>query len=145
VEAPDQSGRRKDKIMDQEYQSARRRLPEPSADDRTRYESGDRYALAWRDSGVRRTRRASNWTAAALIAGVAATSGYFVHAAAPAPAGSAGGATSATTGAVHSTAGHGQKPSVTHSVVTSSGSGVTVGSSSSSGTGGGSTTTWRDN
>ena len=32
-----------------------------------------------RAAGVRRVRRASNWTAAALIAGVAAATGYFAH------------------------------------------------------------------
>jgi hypothetical protein len=32
-----------------------------------------------RASGVRRVRRASNWTAATLIAGVAAAAGYFAH------------------------------------------------------------------
>ena len=134
--------------MDQEYQSGRRRLPKPAAEDRTSYESGDRYAPAWRDSGVRRTRRASNWTAAALIAGVAATSGYFVHAAAVSPAGLTGSTTSGTTGVTQqpgTASAHGQKPSVTHSVVTSSGSGVTVGSSSSGGAGAGGATTWRDN
>jgi hypothetical protein len=31
---------------------------------------------------VRRTRQISSWTAAALVAGVAAGSGYFAHAAA---------------------------------------------------------------
>ena len=36
-------------------------------------------AAAGRADGVRRVRRASNWTAAALIAGVAAASGYFAH------------------------------------------------------------------
>ena len=33
-----------------------------------------------RDGGVRYTRRVSNWTAAALIAAVAATTGYLAHA-----------------------------------------------------------------
>lgn len=32
-----------------------------------------------RDGGIRRSRRASSWTAAALIAGVAATTGYLAH------------------------------------------------------------------
>ena len=32
-----------------------------------------------RDDGVRYTRRVSNWTAAALIAAVAATTGYLAH------------------------------------------------------------------
>lgn len=33
-----------------------------------------------RDYGARHTRRVSNWTAAALVAGVAATTGYLAHA-----------------------------------------------------------------
>lgn len=33
-----------------------------------------------RDDGIRRSRRTSSWTAAALIAGVAATTGYLAHA-----------------------------------------------------------------
>lgn len=52
------------------------RFDEPAA--------GWRYAPAWqpfdpRDYGNRRTRRASNWTAAALVAGVAVTTGYLAH------------------------------------------------------------------
>ncbi len=43
-----------------------------------------RSAVASRAEGVRRVRRASNWTAAALIAGVAAASGYFAHQTPPA-------------------------------------------------------------
>ncbi len=136
----------------QEYQSGRRRLSATPDDDGSADRPAGRYAPAWRDSGVRRTRRAANWTAAALIAGVAATSGYFVHAAANSPVGAASGTTGVTQQTV---AGHGHKPSLTHSVVTSSGSGVTVGGSGSGGSGsggsgsggsgGGSPATWRDN
>ena len=56
-----------------------RRLPRPDPpypDDT----SFARRAGMTRDGGVRRVRRVSNWTAAALIAGVAATTGYFAHA-----------------------------------------------------------------
>ncbi len=133
---------------DQQHQSGFRRLPgTPDYDDGAAYEPAGRHAPAWRDYGVRRTRRASNWTAAALIAGVAATSGYFVHAAASSPAGSTGGATSSTgvTQQPGTATVHGQKPSLTHSVVTSSGSGVAVGASGPGGSAGGATTTWRDN
>lgn len=43
-----------------------------------------RAAGAWmppgsRDFGTRQARRASNWTAAALVAGVAVTTGYLAH------------------------------------------------------------------
>ena len=130
---------------DQDYQRGRRRLPATADDDGNSYQSAGPYAPAWRDSGVRRTRRASNWTAAALIAGVAATSGYFVHATANSPVGAASGTTGVTQQTV---TGHGHKPSLTHSVVTSSGSGVTVGGSGAGGaggSGGGSATSWRDN
>ena len=43
-----------------------------------------RQAGTTRDRGVHGVRRVSNWTAAALIAGVAATTGYFAHASQPA-------------------------------------------------------------
>ena len=125
--------------MDQDYQP-RRKLPGPGSEPWDDEGPQARYAPAWRAEGLRRTRRASNWTAAALIAGVAATSGYFVHAASTPAA-----ATSLNqTGSV---AGHGPKPSVSHPVVTSGGSGVTVGSSGpgAAGSGGVSTATWRDN
>ena len=75
-----------------------------------------------RASGVRRLRRASNWTAAALIAGVAAATGYFAHHTQPAaPAvstvsGTAPGASTAAPG----------KPTLSNPVTTSSGSGVVV-------------------
>ena len=75
-----------------------------------------------RAGGVRRLRRASNWTAAALIAGVAAATGYFAHHAPPAaPAvstvsGTAPGASTAAPG----------KPTLSNPVTTSSGSGVVV-------------------
>lgn len=74
-----------------------------------------------RAAGVRRVRWASNWMAAALIAGVAAATGYFAHHAPPAaPAG-----TSTTTVPGSTGAGVG-KPSLSGPVATSSGSGVTV-------------------
>src|SRR5215472_17543411 len=75
-----------------------------------------------RTSGIRRLRRASNWTAAALIAGVAATTGYFAHHAQPAtPAISTVSGTAPGAG----TAGPG-KPTLSHPVTTSTGSGVVV-------------------
>ena len=76
-----------------------------------------------RASGVRRLRRASNWTAAALIAGMAAATGYFAHhtqPAAPAVTSVTGSAPGAGT-----TAGPG-KPTLSSPVTTSTGSGVVV-------------------
>jgi hypothetical protein len=66
-------------------------------------------------------RRASNWTAAALIAGVAAATGYFAHhppAATP--------STSIVTTVPGGTAVGSHKPSLNAPVATTSGSGVTV-------------------
>jgi hypothetical protein len=77
-----------------------------------------------RASSVRRVRRASNWTAATLIAGLAVAAGYFAHHTAPAvPA-----TTTVTPGAPGSasTASPG-KPTLTSPVVTSSGSAVSQG------------------
>jgi len=103
--------------MDQDYEERPGwvRLP---GDEDPPYPRG---AARARVSGVRRARRASNWTAAALIAGVAAAAGYFAHhqpAAAP--------ATSTVTTVPGGTAVSPQKPSLNTPVTTSGGSGVTV-------------------
>ena len=74
-----------------------------------------------RASSARRVRQASTWTAATLIAGLAAAAGYFAHHTQPAmPA-----TTTVTPGAPGSasTASPG-KPALTSTVVTSSGSPV---------------------
>jgi hypothetical protein len=90
-----------------------------------------------RRSGVRRVRQASNWTAALLIAGVAATTGYFAH---HAPA--ATSATSSVTSVPGGTAAAGaHKPSLSNPVATSTGSGVTV----RTGPGGARIVSYRDN
>ena len=97
----------------------------PGDDDDTSYQRDAgpwRGAASPRAGGVRRLRRASNWTAAALIAGVAAATGYFAHHTQPAaPAvstvsGTAPGASTAAPG----------KPTLSNPVTTSSGSGVVV-------------------
>ncbi len=112
----------------QDYDAAgRRRLDPPAEDDRDAGGSGRRRAVERRDAGVRQTRRISSWTAAALVAGVAASAGYFAHTAMM-PAGASSG-TSATGTVTGTGSAAGQKPSVTHAVVTSGGSGVTVGTS----------------
>ena len=100
-----------------------------------------------RADGVRRVRRAGNWTAAALIAGVAAATGYFAHHPAPAVS-TAGATTQAQPGGQVPVAGHAatvpRQASGTAPVVTSGGSGVAVGSAP--GTAGGTGTVfWRDN
>lgn len=81
-----------------------------------------------RTEGLRRVRRISNWTAAALIVGTGATTVALAHHAVPitapmAPATSASGTTGSGTTAVTSGAGG---PRVSHSVATTSASGVTT-------------------
>ena len=76
-----------------------------------------------RSGGLRQVRRMSNWTAAALIAGSAATTGYFAQASAShtspqATAANAGGTGTAAQGT--------HKACVTVPVATSGGSGVTA-------------------
>jgi hypothetical protein len=91
-------------------------------------ELGDPDPGARRDS-IRRAKRMSNWTAAALMVGTGAAAVALAHqtftTSAPGTAGQAGGAaTSAgTTGASSQAAGG---PQVTHSVATTTASGVTV-------------------
>ena len=79
-----------------------------------------------RERGVRTSRRASTWTAAALIAAVAATTGYLAHSI---PAPSTIGTTSTGYGQPgKSTAVNHGAPAVSGPVVTSGGSGVAAGS-----------------
>ena len=112
-------------------------------------------AASSRGDGVRRVRRAGNWTAAALIAGVAAASGYFAHHQTPAapvatqapqaPAGGQGAAAGQGVTPAHPHASSGSAP-----VATSGGSGVAAGSAAGpAGTGSASgwaaSVVWRDN
>ena len=86
--------------------------------------------VAHRD-GIRHARRLSNWTAAALIVGTGAAAVAFAHqalpAAAPAPATgtAAPGAGAPAAGVGASTPGT-TAPQVSHSVATTSASGVTT-------------------
>jgi len=80
-----------------------------------------RYA---RDAGIRSARRASTWTAAALIAAVAATTGYLAHSI-PSPSTNAGPSGYGQPG--KSTAANHGGPAVSGPVVTSGGSGVAAG------------------
>ena len=83
-------------------------------------------AAQTRTEGIRRVRRMSNWTAAALIVGTGATTLALAHHAFPiaAPAASSASATTGvgTTAVTNGTSG----PQVSHSVATTSASGVTV-------------------
>ena len=90
-------------------------LPESAADGRR----------ARRD-GVRHVRRVSNWTAAALVVGTGAAAVALAHHAFPVSA-PAAGATSTATGIGGTTVTNGASgPQVSHSVATTSGSGVVV-------------------
>ena len=93
---------------DDGYRDGRVRLPEsggPATAGRTR----------GRRDGIRHARRVSNWTAAALIVGTAVAAVGLAHQALPAQVPAARAATNGTTG-----------PQVTHSVATTSASGVTT-------------------
>jgi len=131
--------------MDQDYGAGRHRLP-GYGDDQD-YGGPRSAATTWnsRDQGVRRVRRMSNWTAAALVACVAVTTGYFAHAATVASqqAGSPGTVSTGQPGQPGTTA-PGHKSTLTHPVVTSGGSGVTAGngSSGSGGVGGNGSHGW---
>lgn len=86
---------------------------------------GDRTGQT-RTEGLRRVRRMSNWTAAALIVGTGATTIALAHHAVPISAPTAASASSttgtSTTAATQGTSG----PQVSHSVATTSPSGVTT-------------------
>ena len=76
-----------------------------------------------RSDGIRQVRRMSNWTLAALIAGTGAATVALAHNAFPGAATSAGTVSTAAAGAA-ATANGATGPQVTHSVATTSGSGV---------------------
>lgn len=79
-----------------------------------------------RRDGIRRVRRMSNWTAAALIVGTGATTLALAHHAFPISVTTASPA-STTTGAGTTAVTNGTSgPQVSHSVATTSGSGVVV-------------------
>jgi hypothetical protein len=75
-----------------------------------------------RRDGIRHARRMSNWTAAALIAGTGTAAVALAHQAHPATAAATPAGTAAGTTGTSAAAG----PQVTHSVATTTASGVTV-------------------
>lgn len=91
---------------------------------------GDRTGQS-RTEGLRRVRRMSNWTAAALIVGTGATTIALAHHAVPisapvaASASSSTGTSTAGTTSMAATKGT-SGPQVSHSVATTSASGVTT-------------------
>jgi hypothetical protein len=107
--------------MDEEYHQRTGWVRPPADDDECASAPGSGRARA---GSVRRMRQASNWTAATLIAGVAAAAGYFAHHPQPAvPA-----ATTVTPGAPGSASkASPAKPALTSPVATSRGSAVNEG------------------
>jgi hypothetical protein len=103
--------------MDQDYEERPGWVRLPGYDE----PPNPRRGANMRAGGARRMRWASNWTAAALIAGVAAATGYFAHHPPPATP-----ATSTVTSVPGATGASPQKPTLTTPVATSGGSGVTV-------------------
>lgn len=86
----------------------------------------DRTAQS-RAEGLRRVRRMSNWTAAALIVGTGATAVALAHNAVPISPPMATPGTSTTTGTSTAAVTHGTSgPQVGHTVATTSASGVTT-------------------
>jgi hypothetical protein len=96
---------------------------DPAAARRTAFAAG-------RENGIRQLRRMSAWSAAALVVGTGAATAAFVHGFTPAAqvasptavTGTGGAAVGAGGGIAQGTSG----PAVTHSVATTSGSGVTT-------------------
>ncbi len=112
---------------DREYRGGR--VPLPGSGGSGQADSDDRPAPDRRD-GIRHVRRVSNWTAAALIVGAGSAAVALAHQALPAAvpatahaAGAASPGTAAGTGAAMPGA---TGPPATHSVATTSGSGVTT-------------------
>ena len=85
------------------------------------------YRGSPRDGGVRASRRASTWTAAALIAGVAATTGYLAHSIPASGAGSGGTSGGTAKPATSPATVSPSTPAVKPPVVTSGGSGAAGG------------------
>jgi hypothetical protein len=112
---------------DREYRAGQVPLPGFGGSAPAERPAPDERPAPARDGGIRRVRRMSNWTAAALIVGTGAATVALAHHAVPAAVPVAA-ASSATTGAgAGATAGQpASGPQVTHSVATASGSGVTV-------------------
>jgi len=80
-----------------------------------------------RRAGIRRVRRMSNWTAAALIVGTGATTVALAHHAIAVEAPAAAASSVSSSGGVTTAGTHGATgPQVSHSVATTSASGVTT-------------------
>lgn len=116
--------------MDSEREDRGGRVPLPGFGDPDREDWASRSQPAPdRRDGIRHARRMSNWTLAALLAGTGAATVALAHQAFPTAttagttaATTTGTGTAGTAGTAHGASG----PQVSHSVATTSGSGVTV-------------------
>ena len=116
--------------MDSEREDGGGRVPLPGFGDPDREDWASRSQPAPdRRDGIRHARRMSNWTLAALLAGTGAATVALAHQAFPTAttagttaATTTGTGTAGTAGTAHGASG----PQVSHSVATTSGSGVTV-------------------
>jgi hypothetical protein len=90
-------------------------------------ETPEGRAVRARTDGLRRVRRVSNWTAAALIVGTGAATVALAHNTLPVAPGTFPSSTTGTTATGVPGTSHGANgPQVSHSVVTTSASGVTT-------------------
>lgn len=112
---------------DREYRGGRVPLPGFGGSDPA--DSGGQPALNRRD-GIKHVRRVSNWTAAALIVGAGSATIALAHqalpAATPATAHAAGAASPGTASGTGAAVPGATGPQATHSVATTSASGVTT-------------------
>jgi hypothetical protein len=114
--------------MERNQDEARQRYAEIP---RPNLESSRQTATSVRDSGLRRIRRMSNWSLAALVVGVGATTGALAR---TVPSATAGTTAVTNSGTVTSMVGGAQQaPSVHTPVATTSASGVTTSVSGASG------------
>jgi hypothetical protein len=124
---PATTNRKDNAEMDSEREDGGGRVPLPGFGDPDREDWASRSQPApVRRDGIRHARRVSNWTLAALLAGTGAATVALAHQAFP-TATTAGTTAATTTGTGPAGTAHGASgPQVSHSVATTSGSGVTV-------------------
>jgi len=111
--------------MNSDREDRNGRVPQPGSGDFGPADPAERPAQT-RHDGVRQIRRMSNWTAAALIVGTGAATVGLAHHAFPAATPATGTAAAAAGSGTAATRPGVTGPQVTHSVATTSGSGVTV-------------------
>jgi len=112
--------------MDTERDPNRGQVPLPGFGESAPADHQDSRGERTRGDGVRHVRRMSNWTAAALIVGTGAATVALAHHAFPVTAPAAGTVTTTTGTGPAATAQPAGAPQASHSVATTTGSGVVV-------------------